>query len=125
MNESNSIDVTNTHLNDETLFRLNKISKIEDHFITEIKERKAMSKKLNKHIAAFDYTVKTLIALSTTGGGMPIISFTNVIWAPARIASGSFILIFSLTAGITKKLLKITGKKKKKHNKIVMPTRRK
>ena len=79
MNESNSIDVTNTYLNDETLFRLNKISKIEDHFVTEIKERKAMSKNLNKHIAAFDYTDKTLIALSTTGGGIPIISFTNVI----------------------------------------------
>ena len=125
MNESNSIDVTNTHLNDETLFRLNKISKIEDHFITEIKERKAMSKKLSKHIAAFHYTDKTLIALSTTGGVIPIISFTNVIWAPARMASGSFILIFSLTAGITKKLLKITGNKKKKHNKILMPARRK
>ena len=36
------------------------------------------------------------------------------------IASASFTLIFSLTAGIVKKLLNITRKKKKKHNKILM-----
>ena len=39
--------------NDETLFRLNKIKKIEDYFTKEIKERKTMSKRLNKYIAAF------------------------------------------------------------------------
>ena len=39
---------------------------------------------------------------------------------PAGLASASFTLAFSLTTGIIKKLLKITRKKKKKHNKIVM-----
>ena len=41
--EHNSVDTSN--LNNQQ-FRLNKISKIEDHFITEIKERELMSKKL-------------------------------------------------------------------------------
>ena len=78
-----------------------------------------MSKKLSKYIAAFDYIGKTLIALSATSGGISIISFTSVIRFPARLASASFTLIFSLFTGIIKKLLKITRKEKKKHNKIV------
>ena len=77
-----------------------------------------MSKKLSKYIVAFDYIDKTLIVLSATSGGIRIISFTSVIGIPAGIASASFILVFSLTTGIIKKLLKITRKKKKKHNKI-------
>ena len=71
----------------------------------EIQERQTISKKLSKYIAAFDYTDKTLIFLSATSGGISIISFT---------------LVFSITTGIIKKLLKITRKKKKKHNEIVM-----
>ena len=40
--------------------------------------------------------------------------------APVGIASASFTLIFSLMAGIIKKLLSITRNKKKKHDKIFM-----
>ena len=42
--EHNSIDTSN--LNNQQ-FRLNKISEIEDYFITEIKERELMSKMLS------------------------------------------------------------------------------
>ena len=63
---------------------------------------------------------KTLIILSAASGGISIISFTSVIGIPAGIASASFTLVFSLTTGIIKKLLKVTRIKKKKHNKIVM-----
>ena len=79
-----------------------------------------MSKKLSKYVAAFDYIDKTLIFLSATSGGIIIISFTSVIGIPAGLANASFTLVFSLTTGIIKKLLKITRKKKKKHNKIIM-----
>ena len=60
--EGNSIEATNTqsNLSDLTKFRLNKINKIKDYFNSEIQERKAMSKKLSKYIAAFDYFDKTL-----------------------------------------------------------------
>ena len=58
--------------------------------------------------------------LSATSGEVSVISFTSIIGAPVGIASASFSLIFSLTTGIIKELLKITRNKKKKHNKIVM-----
>ena len=109
MNQLNSAEIT---LNDQTKFRLNKINKI--------KEIKTMSKKLSKYITAFHYIDKILIVLSATSGGISIISFTSVIGIPAGLASASFTLIFSLTTGIIKKLLKITRNKKKKDNKIVM-----
>ena len=63
-----------------------------------------MNKKLSKYIAAFDYIDKTLIVLSATSGRISIISFTSVIGVPAGLANASFTLIFSLTAGIIKKL---------------------
>ena len=61
MNEPNSYEIP---LNDQTKFTLNKTNKIKDYFISEIQERKIMSKKLSKYIAPFDYIDKTLIVLS-------------------------------------------------------------
>ena len=115
MNEHYSIE-TNSNLNaiplsNQTKFRLNEINKIKDYSNSEIQERKTMSKKLSKCNAAFDYIDKTLIVLSATSGGINIISFTSVIGVPAGLASASFTLIFSLTTGIIKKLMKVTRKK--------------
>ena len=44
--------------------------------------------------------------------------FTSVVGAPVWIASRSFTLIFFSITGIVKKLLNITRKKKKKHEKF-------
>ena len=77
-------------------FRLNKISKIEDYFITEIKERELMSKKLSKYISFFDYFDKSLIVLSLTSGSVSIASFATVTGIPIGIASASLSLAFSL-----------------------------
>ena len=63
--EHNLVDTSN--LNNQQ-FRLNKISEIKDYFITEIKERELMSKKLSKYISFFDYFDKYLIALLVTSG---------------------------------------------------------
>ena len=121
MNESNSIKAINrTVLSEQTKFRLDEISKIENYFIEEINQRKSCSKKLSKYVAAFDYIDKVLIALNATSGGVSIISFTSVVGAPVEIVSASFTLMFSLTTGIVKKLLSITRKKKKKHDKTLM-----
>ena len=120
MNESNSVaTIDRTSLTDQIKFRLNEISKIENHFIQEIKERKLNNKILNKYVALFDYIDKILLVISATSGGVSIISFTIVIRAPVAIASESFTLIFSLTIRIIKKLLSITRNKKKKHVKIL------
>ena len=71
-------------------------------------------------MTTFDYIDKIFIVLSATSSRVSIISFTSIIGAPVGIASASFTLIFSLTTGIVKKLLNITRKKKKKHDKILM-----
>ena len=57
-------------LSDQTKFRLNEINEIKDYFNSEIQERKAISKKLSKCIAAFEYIDKTLIVLPATRGGI-------------------------------------------------------
>ena len=49
-----------------------------------------------------------------------IFSSVSVVGVPIGIAEASFTLIFSLTTGIIKKLLRITRNKKKKHEKILM-----
>ena len=114
MNECNSIEtIGKTKLTEQTKFQLDEISKIENYFIKEINQRKSCSKKLSKYVAVFDYIDQALIVLSATSGGVSIISFTSIIGAPVGIASASFTLIFSLTTGITKKLLNITRKKRK------------
>ena len=120
--EHNSIDTSN--LNNQQ-FRLNKISEIEDYFITEIKERELMSKKLSKYISFFDYFDKPLIILSVTSGSVSIASFAKVIGIPVGITSASFSLAFSLCTRLVKMLLKTTGNKNKKHNKIVILVRSK
>ena len=113
MNECNSIEtIDRTNVKDE-------IGKIENHFHEEINQRKPSSKKLSKYVAIFDCIDKILIVLRETSGRVSIISFTSVVGAPVGIASANFILSFSLTTGIVKKLLSIRNKKKK-HNKILM-----
>ena len=120
MSECNSIETNNIYSNLSDQIRLVEINKIKDYFNLEIQERRILSKKLSKYIAALDYIDKTLIVLSATTGGVSIIYFASVIAAPAGMASASFTLMFSLTTEIIKKVLKIKRNKKKKHNKIVM-----
>ena len=115
--ECNSIEsiehdsVCTSNVNNQQ-FRLNKISEIEDYFITEIKERELMSRKLSKYIYFFDYFYKSLIVLSVTSGGLSIASFATVIGILAGITGAS--LAFSLCTGLLKKSLKATRNKKKK-----------
>ena len=121
MNKSNSIElIDRTDLSEQTKFRLDEISKIENYFIEEINQRKSCSKKLSKYVAAFDYIDKILIVLSATTGGVSICLFMSVVGAPVGIASAGFTLIFSLTKEIVKKLLSTTRNKTKKHDKVLM-----
>ena len=71
-------------------------------------------------ITIFNYIDKILTVFCAASGGVSIISFSSVIGIPAEIVSAIFTLIFSLATGIVKKLLDITRKKKKKHDKILM-----
>ena len=121
MNKCNSIEaIDKTDLSEQTKFRLDEISKIENYFIEEINQRKSCSKKLSKYVAVFDYIDQALIVLSATSGRVSIILFTSIVEALVGIVSASLILCFSLTTEIVKKLLNITSNKKKKHDKILM-----
>ena len=113
-------EIDKTKLSDETKFRLYDIKKFENYFINEINERESYNKKLSEYVMIFDYIDKILIVLSATSSSVSIISLTSITGVPAGIASSSFTLIFSITAGIIKKLLCTTIKKKKKHYQILM-----
>ena len=114
MNESNSIEaIDKTNLTNQTKFRLDEVSKIENCFLKRlIKENHSVKNYAN--MLLFDYFDQALIVLSATSGGVSIISFTSIVVAPVGIASASLTLFFFLTTGIVKKLLNITRKKKEK-----------
>ena len=100
-------------------YRLHEINKIRDYFNNEIKERKDIIKKLNKYLVSFDYLDKIFITLSASLGALSIASQATVIGIPAGITGASLTLIFTIGTGISKSLLKVTKKRKKKHNKII------
>ena len=97
-------------------YRLDEINKIRDYFDNEIKERKDIIKKLNKYLVSFDYLDKIFITLSASFGTLSIASQATVTGIPA---GASLTLIFTIGTGINKSLLKVTKKRKKKHNKII------
>ena len=99
-------EIIKINLSEQTKFRLSEIIGIENYFHQEINQRKSCSKKLSKYVTAFDYIDKILIVLSAASSGVCIILSTSVVGAPVGIASASITLIFSLTTGIIKKLLK-------------------
>ena len=88
----NEIDKTN--LTDQTKFRVNEISKIKNYFNQEIYHRTFCCKKLSKYVAAFDYIDKVLIVLSTTSGGICIISYASVVGAPIGITGANLLYFF-------------------------------
>ena len=100
-------------------YRLDEINKIRDYFDNEIKERKDIIKKLNKYLVSFHYLDKIFIALPESFGTLSIASYASVVGTPAGIAGSSLTLIFTICTGISKSLLKITKKRKEKHNKII------
>ena len=116
---------SNLELNDLTKYRLDEINKIKDYLNSEIKERKDIIKKISKYIVAFDYADKRFITLSASFGTLSIASYATVVGIPGGIAGASLTLIFTITTGVVKTFLKITRKKKKKHNKIIALARNK
>ena len=113
-------EIDKTKLTHQTKYRLNEITKIENYFNQKINQRKTCSKRLSKYVAAFDHIDKIYIVLSTTSGGVCIISSVSFVGAPAEIPGARFTLIFSLTTEIIKILLSMTRNKKKNHDKILM-----
>ena len=107
-------------LTDVNKYRLDEINKIRDYFDNEIKVRKDIIKKLNKYLVSFDYLDKIFITLSASFGTLSIASYGSVVGIPAGITGASLTLVFTVGTGTSKSLLKLTKKRKKKHNKIIV-----
>ena len=103
----NNIELTERSMANKN--RLDEINKIRDYFNNEIEERKDIIKKLNK-----------IITLSASFGTLSIASYASVVGIPAGITGASLALVFTIGTGISKSLLKLTKKRKKKHNKIIV-----
>ena len=117
----NNLELTDTAGASINNYRLNQIDKMKDYFNNEINERKDIIKKLNKYIVSFDYLDQIFIALSASFGTLSIASYATVVGIPVGIAGSSLTLIFTIGMGISisKSLLKVTKKRKKKYNKII------
>ena len=107
-------------LTDVNKYRLDEINKIRDYFNNEITERKDIIKKLNKYLVSFDYLDKIFITLSASFGTLSIASYASVAGITAGITGASLTLVFTIGTGISKSLLKLTKKRKEKHNKITV-----
>ena len=107
-------------LTDVNKYRLDGINKIRDYFDNEIKERKDIIKKLNKYLVSFDYLDKIFITLSASFGTLSMASYASVLGIPADITGASLTLVFTIGTVISKSLLKLAKKRKKKHNKIIV-----
>ena len=105
-------------LTDVNKYRLDEINKIRN-FDNEIKERKDVIKKLNKYLVSFDYLDKIFITLSASFGTLSIASYASVVGIPAGITGASLALVFTIGTGISKSLLKLTKKRKKKQNNCI------
>ena len=57
--------------------------------------------------------------MSASFGTLSIASYTAVVGIPVGIVGSFLTLIFTIGMGISKSLLKVTKKRKKKHNKII------
>ena len=101
-------------------YRLDEINKIKDYFNNEIKKRKDVIKKLNKYLVSFDYLDKIFITLSASFRTLRIASCASVLGILAGITGASLTLVFTLATVISKSLLNLTKKRKKKHNKIIV-----
>ena len=53
-------------------------------------------------------------------GTLSIASYASVVGTTAGIVGSSLTLIFTIGSGISKSFLKVTKKRKKKHNKIIV-----
>ena len=107
-------------LTDVNKYILDEINKIRDYFNNEIKERKDLIKKLNKYLVSFDYLDQIFITLSASFGMLSIASYASVVGIPAGVTGASLTLVFTIGTSISKSLLKLTKKRKKKHNKIIV-----
>ena len=83
-------------LADVNKYRLDEINKLKEYFDNEIKERKDITKKLNKYLVSFDYLDKIFITLSASFSTLSIASYATVLGLQVGIAGSSLTVIFTI-----------------------------
>ena len=120
MIKGKTLKMNNIEFTDVNKYRLDEINKIRDYFNNEIKEKKDIIKKLYKYLVSFDYLDKIFITLSASFSTLSVASYASIVGIPAGITGASLTLVFTIGTGISESLLKLTKKRKKKHNKIIV-----
>ena len=72
-------EINEINLSEQTKFRLDEISKIENYFVEEINQRKSCSQKLSKYVTTVDCIDKILIVLGATTGGVWQIKWNHIV----------------------------------------------
>ena len=89
------------------------------------KLRNAINNNLTTDIKLSKAQIKKLIQSEGFLGTLSIASYASVVGIPAGIRGASLTLVFTIGTGISKSLLKLTKKRKKKHNKIIVLSKNK
>ena len=89
------------------------MKEVDNFLIAEINSRKRLIKVLNKYFIAPSYTDNNLLVLSGASSGVSHCLLTTDIGTTVGIGSASISLVFLISHGVVKMLLKTMGKKKK------------
>ena len=106
-------------------FGLEKIGETRTYLIEEINQNELMSKKHKKVCRVLNYIDHLFIVISTITGCVSISDFAFLVRIPTEITSSAIELTI---CGITAEIIKynsIIKKNKKKHDKVVLPTKSK
>ena len=113
-----------TNLEDQSNYRLSKISKLKDYFNNEIYYQQSLTNRLNKYLTVFDILNKILTVFLTVFLSTNIFAHIKKKKLLGLIIS-TFSLIFSLSFGIIIKLKQEKKIKKKKHNNLLYSAKNK
>ena len=122
MSKNNSLEtIDKTNLSEQTKFRLDEISKIENYFIEEINQRKSCSQKLNKYVTTFDYIDKIFNCFKCKDWRSINYFIYKCYWSTSWNRKCKFYFNFFFNNWNGKKIIEYNEKKrKKKHDKILM-----
>ena len=112
-------EIDKTKLTDQTKFRLEKITEIQNYFHQEINQRKLCSKKLHKCYCFWLYR-QNFNCLNCNKWWNLYYFFCDCCWSTNWNSRSKFYFNFFFNNWSNKKLLSITRNKKKKRNKILM-----
>ena len=96
-------DLNPTAPQEPQTYRLNRLSEVEAFFLSEVKVRKQMAKKMKRFNTITGIVDRGLITLTVITGGISIAALASGVWLPIGIALGGNSLLLSLATAFTRK----------------------